>query len=100
MVLSYSENWNLIWCIGLPVISKFKSCVFCTPLTLGIKILSKIADSYIEDKDMVIKYLILGFTVIYVATVIVIYLKPDRSVWRFMIECAFQEHVRKLILED
>jgi len=29
---------------------------------------------------MVIKYLILGFTLVYVATVIIIYLKPDRSV--------------------
>lgn len=35
--------------------------------------------------EMIIKYLILGFTLIYVATEIIIYLKADRSVWRLMV---------------
>ena len=33
---------------------------------------------------MIIKYLILGFTIIYVVTVIINYTKPDRSGWRLM----------------
>ena len=28
---------------------------------------------------MIIKYLIFGFTIVYVATVIIIYLKPDKD---------------------
>ena len=50
-----------------------------TYLSSGIKILSKSADIFNRRNDMIIKYLILGFTIVYVATVIIIYLKPDRS---------------------
>jgi hypothetical protein len=34
---------------------------------------------------MIIKYLILGITVVYVVTVIIIYLKPEKTLWRSMV---------------
>jgi len=34
---------------------------------------------------MIIKYLILGITVVYVVTVIIIYVKPEKTPWRSIV---------------
>jgi len=49
-------------------------------LVRGVKILSTFAYVFNSRNNMIIKYLILGITLVYVVTVIIIYLKSERSV--------------------
>jgi len=48
-------------------------------LVLGVKILSIFAYFSNRRNNMIIKYLILGITFVYVVTVIIIYLNSERS---------------------
>jgi len=45
-----------------------------------LKILSVFADIFNRSNDMATKYLVLGFTIVYVVALLIYYLKSDKSV--------------------
>ena len=50
----------------------------------GVFLLLGQARKFIGRNNVILKYLILGITVVYVVTVIILYLKPGKSAWRLM----------------
>ena len=51
----------------------------------GVFLLLGQARKFIRRNNVILKYLILGITVVYVVTVIILYLKPGKSAWRLMV---------------
>ena len=69
------ENSSRVVSVNLPRSTFQPMC-----LVRGVKILSTFAYIFNRRNNMIIKYLVLGITLVYVVTVIIIYLKTERSV--------------------